>query len=57
MSVINNASIKNNISTSPGGGFGGGIYNSSGNVNVINSHVDNNSAAAGRDRGWAAAFI
>ncbi len=43
-----NTTIKNNISTSPGGGFGGGVYNESGDVNVLsNSHVNNNSAAAG----------
>ena len=44
---ILNTTIKNNISTSPGGGFGGGIYLACGTLNLTNSHVDNNSAAAG----------
>ncbi len=44
---ILNTTIKNNISTSPGGGFGGGIYMDNGTLNLTNSHVDNNSAAAG----------
>ena len=41
------SSVTHNISTSPGGGFGGGIYLEQGILNLTNSHVDNNSAAAG----------
>ena len=52
---ILNTTIKNNISTSPGGGFGGGIYMDNGTLNLTNSHVDNNSAAAGV-QGEAAEF-
>ncbi len=42
-----NTTIKNNVSTSPDGGIGGGVFNDRGNITLINSHVDNNSAAAG----------
>jgi predicted outer membrane repeat protein len=42
-----NTTMTNNISTSPGSGIGGGIYNLNGDITLIGSHVDGNSAAAG----------
>ena len=45
--TLNHSSVVNNISTSPNGGTGGGIWWFSGDINVIDSHVDRNSAAAG----------
>lgn len=47
--TFNYTTIRNNITTSPGGGLGGGIFSDLGDVSLFYSHVDNNSAAAGVD--------
>ncbi len=45
--AVTNSTITRNITTSPNGGAGGGIFNNSGDVTLQNSHVDSNSADAG----------
>ena len=43
-----NTTVTKNIVTSPNSSaLGGGIYNLAGDINVIESHIDNNQAAAG----------
>jgi len=45
--TISNSTIKNNIATSPGAGFGGGIALTSGDLTIVNSSITGNTAAAG----------